>query len=135
MRLAKSSLNRASLMLEEKDILWTTVMLYYAEYYALSSFLIGIGVKCENHFCSILISEYLLGKKQIKTIERHKEMRIDAQYYLKVYEERKIRKMLNSAKIFVAEMEEVVSNLTGAGISSFRSRIRSFSQSSGLSSL
>src|SRR3989344_8725763 len=50
---AKSSLLRAEKDFEDKDLLWTTVAIYYAEYYALYSFLQGIGVKCENHSCSI----------------------------------------------------------------------------------
>lgn len=36
---AKSSLLRAEKNLEENDLLWATVVIYYAEYYALYSFL------------------------------------------------------------------------------------------------
>src|SRR3989338_2860632 len=59
---AKSSLLRAEKDLNDKDFLWATVAIYYAEYYALYSFLQKIGVKCENHFCSILATTFLLGK-------------------------------------------------------------------------
>lgn len=111
-------------MLNEKDFLWTTVLAYYAEYYAISSFLARIGIKCENHFCSILISQFLLGKEELKVIESHREMRIDAQYYLKIFEELKIREMLNQAKIFVAKLEDRISNLNEREISSFRNKIR-----------
>ena len=57
---AKSSLLRAEKNLEDKDLLWTTVAVYYAEYYALYSFLQKIGVKCENHSCSILAVSSML---------------------------------------------------------------------------
>ena len=36
---AKASLKRAQKNFEEDDLLWTTVVMYYAEYYALYSFL------------------------------------------------------------------------------------------------
>ena len=122
--LAKNSLKRAELILNEKDFLWTTVLTYYAEYYAISSFLSRIGIKCENHFCSILISQFLLGKEKILTIEQHREMRTDAQYYLKILDEQRIRDMLNYAKIFVAEMENMLSSMNEEKINLFRNKIK-----------
>ena len=50
---SKSSLERAEKNYNDNDLLWATVVIYYAEYYALYSFLQKIGIKCENHFCSI----------------------------------------------------------------------------------
>mgnify|MGYP001568106353 FL=1 len=81
---AKSSLLRAEKDLNDKDLLWSTVAIYYAEYYALYSFLQRIGVKCENHACSILTVTLLLGEDKTKTINQHKSKRIDAQYYVKI---------------------------------------------------
>ena len=63
--------------LNDKDLLWATVTIYYAEYYALYSFLQRIGVKCENHTCSILAVAFLLGKEKTDTINRHKDKRIE----------------------------------------------------------
>ena len=51
---AKASLERTEKNFKDGDMLWSTVVIYYAEYYALYAFLQRIGVKCENHFCSIL---------------------------------------------------------------------------------
>lgn len=113
---AKSSLLRAEKDFEDKDLLWTTVTIYYAEYYALYSFLQKIGVKCENHACSILTVTILLGKDKTKIINEHKEKRIDAQYYMKVDQESKVGAMLQEAKLFVAEFDEFVSNLTESEI-------------------
>ncbi len=73
---AKSSLLRAEKDLNDKDFLWATVTIYYAEYYALYSFLQKIGVKCENHACSILAAAFLLGEDKTKTINLHKSKRI-----------------------------------------------------------
>src|SRR3989344_1840598 len=63
---AKSSLLRAEKDLNDKDLLWATVTIYYSEYYALYSLLQKIGIKCENHACSILIVALLLGEENIK---------------------------------------------------------------------
>ncbi len=109
---AKSSLLRAEKDLNDNDLLWATVAIYYAEYYALYSFLQRIGIKCENHLCSILAVGLLLGGDKTETINQHKDKRIDAQYYMKVDQEIKVRIMLQEAKIFVSTFDECVSNLT-----------------------
>ncbi|MBI2522848.1 HEPN domain-containing protein [Candidatus Woesearchaeota archaeon] len=120
---AKSSLSRAEKDLNDKDFLWATVAIYYAEYYALYSFLQKIGVKCENHACSILAVAFLLGEDKTKTINLHKDKRIDAQYYIKVDQEAKIRTMIQEAKMFVADFDEVVSNLSEEDIKQYRENI------------
>ena len=109
---AKSSLLKAEKDLNDKDLLWATVAIYYAEYYALYSFLQRIGVKCENHSCSILAVTYLLGEEKTKTINLHKDKRIDAQYYMKVGQEDKIRIMLKEAKSFISSFYEIFSKLS-----------------------
>lgn len=120
---AKSSLSRAEKDLNDKDFLWSTVAIYYAEYYALYSFLQRIGIKCENHACSILATSILLGEDKTKTINEHKDKRIDAQYYMKVDQETKIRAMLQEAKIFVSNFDEIVSKLTEDEIKNYRDDI------------
>ena len=117
---AKSSLLRAEKDLNDKDLLWSTVAIYYAEYYALYSFLQRIGVKCENHACSILAVSFLLGENKTKIINQHKDKRIDAQYYMKVDQESKIRLMLQEAKIFVSYFDEIVSRLIDNEVKSYR---------------
>lgn len=120
---AKSSLLRAEKDLNDNDLLWATVAIYYAEYYALYSFLQRVGVKCENHTCSILVVASLLGDEKIKTINDHKRKRIDAQYYMKVDQEIKVRMMLQEAKIFVSNFDELVSNLSEKDIHQHRDKI------------
>ena len=120
---AKSSLLRAEKDLDDKDFLWATVAIYYAEYYALYSFLQKIGVKCENHACSILAVAFLLGEDRTKTINLHKDKRIDAQYYMKVDQEINIKAMLQEAKMFVADFDEVVSNLSEEDVKQYRKNI------------
>src|SRR3989344_4628012 len=117
---AKSSLLRAEKDLDDRDLLWATVALYYAEYYALYSFLQKIGIKCENHTCSILAVTLLLGEDKTNTINQHKGKRIDAQYYMKTDQEPKIRVMLKEAKESVAMFDEIVSNLAEEEIKNHR---------------
>jgi uncharacterized protein (UPF0332 family) len=121
---AKSSLLRAEKDFEDGDLLWTTVAIYYAEYYALYSFLQKIGVKCENHSCSISAVGFLLGEEKTKTINEQKDKRIDAQYYMKVDQEEKVKLMLQRAKIFVSEFDEFVSNLSEKEIEIYRKKIK-----------
>jgi len=117
---SKTSLKRAHEMFEAKDFLWTTVILYYAEYYALYSFLQKIGVKCENHFCSITAVRFLLGEDKTRTIENHKGKRIDAQYYMKVADESSIKDILVTAKKFILEFQNIVSELSEKDIEKYR---------------
>jgi len=123
---AKSSLLRAKKDFEDKDLLWTTVAIYYAEYYALYSFLQKIGVKCENHSCSILAVGILLGEDKTKTINEHKDKRIDAQYYMKVDQENKVKFMLTEAQNFISIFDESVSNLSEKEIKEYRDKISSY---------
>ena len=117
---AKSSLLRAQKDFEDKDLLWATVAIYYAEYYALYSFLQKIGVKYENHSCSILAVEFLLGKDKTRIIKGHKDKRIDAQYYMKVDQENKIKIMLEEAQNFISNFDELVSALSDKEIKEYR---------------
>ena len=120
---AKSSLERAEKNFRDRDLLWTTVVIYYAEYYALYSFLQRIGIKCENHACSILAASVLLGQDKIKTIEGHKDKRIDAQYYMRIGKESEVEIMLREAKAFVSMFDELVSNLKEKDVDFFRSAL------------
>ena len=120
---AKLSLLRAEKDLNDNDLLWSTVAIYYAEYYALYSFLQRIGVKCENHTCSILAVTFLLGNDKTNIINQHKDKRIDAQYYMKVDQENKLRKMLQEAKVFVSNFDELVSTLYDEEIKKYREKI------------
>lgn len=120
---AKSSLLRAEKDLNDKDFLWATVAVYYAEYYALYSFLQRIGIKCENHACSILATGFLLGEDKIRIINQHKDKRIDAQYYMKVDHENKIKVMLQEAKLFISEFDNIISNIAEKNIKTYRDMI------------
>ena len=121
---AKSSLDRAEKNFRDKDLLWATVVIYYAEYYGLYAFLQKIGVKCENHMCSILATGFILGEEATRIINQHKDKRIDAQYYIKIGKEQEIAKMLQEAKAFVSSFDNIVSNLSQEDINSYRNKLK-----------
>jgi uncharacterized protein (UPF0332 family) len=123
LREARGSLERAEKNLKDKDLLWATVVIYYAEYYALYAFLQKIGIKCENHFCSILAVGFLLGEEKVHTINTHKDKRIDAQYYMRVDKEEEVEKMLQEAKLFVTVFDAYVATITDAEASLYRKKI------------
>ena len=122
---SKSSLERADKNFRDGDMLWTTVVIYYAEYYALYSFLQRIGIKCENHSCSILSVTFLLGEEKTRIINQHKDKRIDAQYYMKVDKEEQVSKMIQEAKTFVSMFDELISNINEKEIISYRRKLKS----------
>ena len=117
-------MERAEKNFNDGDLLWTTVVIYYAEYYALYSFLQRIGVKCENHSCSIIAVGFLLGENKTETINRHKDKRIDAQYYMKVNKKEEVNMMLREAKMFVSNLDETVSNLNEREIAVHRENLK-----------
>ena len=121
---AKLSLARAEKNFKDGDLLWTTVVLYYAEYYALYAFLQRIGLKCENHTCSILAATLLLGEEKMRSINQHKDKRIDAQYYMKIDQEEQVSKMLQEAKLFVSTFDELVSKINESEIVRHRKNIQ-----------
>lgn len=120
---SKASLLRANKNFEDKDLLWTTITIYYSEYYALYSFLQKIGIKCENHQCSIIVADYLLNTEKINIIREHKNKRIDAQYYISIDQEDKIKDMLNEAQNFISYFDELVSNISEEKIKNYRTKI------------
>ncbi len=68
-----------------KSRIWTATMTYYIFYYSLYSLMLRIGIKCENHSCSLefmkqLLKEYY-GLKDREMIQKAFKARIDLQYY------------------------------------------------------
>ena len=83
-----------------------------------------IGIKCENHSCSITAVEKLLGEEKVKIINEHKLKRIDAQYYMKIIAKSKIEDMLTQAKSFIVEFDTFVSNLSSDEIEKYRIKFK-----------
>ncbi len=71
-----------------------------------------------------------MGDDKTEIINRHKDKRIDAQYYMRLDKDEQVGRMLQEAKLFVAMFDEVVSNLSETEISAHREILRRMSDGS-----
>lgn len=101
---------------------WKTITAYYACYNALYSILMKCGIKTEIHSCSIELM-ILFEFSQIDKIflEKLKEDRIQAQYYLK----EKILKDENEIKEFVLKCKLILHSINSEKIEKIRELFRS----------
>lgn len=119
---AVNTIIKSEKLYKNRDYLWSSVMAYYAEYYAITSFLYAIGVKSENHFCSISLFMYLMNTKI--NLMRHKEIRVDAQYYLKTPDTHRLAKMMKEVKEIINLVNSVLSELNEEKIEEYRNKIK-----------
>ena len=99
-------------------------MIYYAEYYALYSLLLKLGVKSENHECSLEIAGFLMDESiDLKGVKRAKKLRIDAQYYLKTVSDDELQEELRNAKIIVNDIINIINKLSTKEIKEYRNKL------------
>ena len=122
---SESNIISAKILLENNRLEESVSLAYYSMYNMLTALLFQIGIKCENHFCSIITAEKLLGAEKTATINQQKEKRIDAQYYIRIGKEEEVKQMLIKAKIFVSEFDTLTSNLTNKEIEEHRNKFKS----------
>lgn len=80
---ADNCLKSAKILLENLLSENSISMSYYAMYNSLTALLFKTGIKCENHFGSILILKILFQSAELfSMISFAKEERIDKQYYV-----------------------------------------------------
>ena len=120
---AKKTISRVKSLIEEDDFIWASVRIYYSAYYSLYSFLQRIGVKSENHDCSIELAKSLLEEDFISNIDMFKKGRIDSQYYLKIGKKGELSALYNSAKEFYLRFNEIVRNLSEEDIKEFQIKL------------
>tara|TARA_Y100000294_G_C8548773_1_gene334343 strand:- start:1274 stop:1720 length:447 start_codon:yes stop_codon:yes gene_type:complete len=101
---------------------WRSITAYYACYEAIYAILQKIGIKCENHECTLELLNLIenIDKKLKNFILNLKKERIDIQYYLK--EPKKLDE--NKVKEFVLSCKEVSSLLTENQIKEIRNKLR-----------
>ena len=119
---------RAAASLENiKD--WQISSSYYAMYFALYSILMKIGIKCENHACTIeFMNNFLMGhfcKDDVKLLRNSMETRVDAQYYAdRDVSEIKYKNMVREAPAFFAKCKSVLLKVNEGEISEIRAKLR-----------
>ena len=108
---SEKTLSKIRDLIEDEDFVWASVRIYYCAYYSLYSFLQRIGIKSENHDCSIKLAKKLINKNFINDIILFRENRVDAQYYLKTGQREKMLEFYSKAREFYLEFKEIVENL------------------------
>ncbi|MCD4759731.1 hypothetical protein K8R33_02495 [archaeon] len=105
--------------------MWLATTKYYIEYFAVYSILMKLGIKCENHECTIEIikfleSEGIIEKGIHKRLNKDRELRIDNQYYLK-----NISVNINFDKLsdFIISIKNTLNNLNQELIEKLRKKI------------
>ena len=120
---AERTLSKIENLIEENDFVWASVRIYYCAYYSLYSFLQMIGVKSENHDCSIELVKELLDKDFIGEIVSFKKGRIDSQYYFKTGQKEKLSGFYLQVKNFYLDFREIIESLTDEDIKDFRDKM------------
>jgi len=123
---AEDSLKVLSQISESRE--WKITSAYYSMYFSLYSILTKIGIKCENHSCSIAFMREFLAdyfeKEYIKNIEEAKRLRVDALYYADreiINEE--YNNLLNNAPLFFIKCKEVLIKIKEKDINMIREKI------------
>ncbi len=124
---SESALRAAAVLKENKD--WEISSCYYAMYFALYAILMRIGIKCENHSCTIeFMNHFLLDyfdKEDMKSIKNSMNLRVDAQYYAdREISEEKYRKLINGAPSFLVKCKEVLFKIRDEETDDIRRRIK-----------
>ncbi len=124
---SESALRAAAVLEENKD--WEISSSYYAMYFALYAILMKIGIKCENHTCTIeFMNIFLLNyfdAKDVKQIRTSMALRVDAQYYAdREISEEKYRKIVDGAPRFLVKCKEVLFKIKDAEVDNIRKRMK-----------
>jgi uncharacterized protein (UPF0332 family) len=105
---------------------WTIEASYYAKYHIVYAVLSKLGVKSENHTCSIALFEFLFKDKvspaTINELKQSKDERVRTQYY-PVTEEFDLENVAYKTKTFVLEIEQLMDRLDTNEINRLRNRI------------
>src|SRR3989338_448730 len=123
---AENALKAALALKGNKE--WEISSSYYAMYFALYAVMMKIGVKCENHSCSIsFMREYL--KEKFKKdapdfLKSSMKARVDSQYYSnRDISNELYQKMLKDAPSFIVQCKEITSSIKQEEINKIRNEL------------
>lgn len=121
---AQNTLKNIKRDIEENDFLWSSVKIYYCAYHSLYSFLQKLGFSSENHSCSIELFKYLLENEELSNmIEKFKNQRISAQYYLQFPNKEEFFTNYEDLKVFYLKLNKIISELNEDKIKEFKMKI------------
>ena len=109
---------------------WVTIAAYYTEYFAFYALALRCGIKCEIHECTVALSEFFVKEGLIpedihRKLQKAKQNRINAQYYIKeALSKEKIKEETIDAKNFLLFIKEKLEKLTEEDIINLRIHLR-----------
>ena len=120
-------LKSAKLLLQNNLFENSIGMSYYAMYNLLLALLFRVGIKCENHGCSIFLLKLLFDEDDLyKLISDAKKERIDKQYYVTTEKDEITKEiadeLLSNAEDFVLKMKVVIRSLSNDSIEELREK-------------
>ncbi len=106
---------------------WFVSAGYYARYFAVYALFSKIGIKCENHECTIALFEYLFAQRVpgeiIDELRASKSDRIEAQYYtaeINIDAEG----VMAQTRAFILGIDKIIDGVRKNDIESMRQRVR-----------
>ncbi len=107
---------------------WVIATAYYSMYFSIYAILIKIGIKCENHACTIECIKEILKKEyneeEIEFLEKSMQARIDKQYYTdREVADEQSNEMMRRAPEFLIKSKEIIARLTEKEIKRIRQEI------------
>ena len=107
---------------------WGITAVYYSMYFALYSVLIKIGIKCENHFCSLELMKTMLkgyfSDDEFSLLIKAKKLRVDAQYYpVKEISKEEYKNLIKTVTVFLVKCQLILKGLSDEQIRDIRSQL------------
>ncbi len=118
---AEKTLSKIKELILEEDFVWASARIYYCAYYLVNSFLQKIGVKSENHDCSIELIKYLF--KEDFDLELFKKNRIDSQYYFKFRQKKDLLELYSKVQLFYLDFKEKIEGFGEKEINEVRTKL------------
>lgn len=132
---SRDSMEMVEMSINAGKIEWAITTMYYCQYFILYALLQKIGIKSENHTCSILFAEKFLrdqiGKEKIEQLKELKDERIERQYYVAKsgIEDVKIEDINDKTKKFFFHVLEIINNITEEEIEIIRENLIKYKKS------
>ena len=130
--LASAYLKKAEEALETMQTItardWRITTAYYAMYFSLYAVLTRLGIRCENHSCTILLMERLLSNyftpAEVTLVERARGARVDAQYYIsREVPDPLCEELIRAAPRFLVKCAAIVSAMNERTVGTLRKRL------------
>lgn len=123
---AENALSAAATLKENRE--WEISSRYYAMYFALYAILMKIGIKCENHSCTIVFMKQCLSQffveDEVSLLQSAMTARVDVQYYTdRTVDEKQYKKIKANSPLFLVLCKEVYKKINKETIAEIRAKI------------